>query len=150
MRGSGTAYGWGDSVGANRANCDGCGSLRGNRGTAPAASFAPNAFGLYDMHGNVNEWVEDCFYRNYEGAPSDGSARANEGCGTRVPRGGAWADPVTFITTSERVRGSEWSRSYRGFHGFRVARATPSRYPVHSPEHAPDAARDPRRGAIVK
>ena len=148
--GSGAAYSWGDSVGVNRANCDDCGSRWDDRRTAPAASFAPNAFGLYDMHGNVNEWVEDCFYLNYEGAPSDGSARANEGCGTRVLRGGAWVHPATFITTSERVEGSQWSRSYKRIDGFRVARDAPSGYPVHAPEHAPDAARDPRRGATVK
>jgi len=58
--GSTTRYFWGDEIGRNRANCNGCGSQWDNQQTAPTGSFAPNAFGLYDMHGNVWQWVEDC------------------------------------------------------------------------------------------
>lgn len=72
--GTTTAYYWGDEIGKNNTNCNGCGSQWGGRKTAPVGSFAPNAFGLYDMFGNVWEWVEDCFHNNYEGAPTDGSA----------------------------------------------------------------------------
>ena len=55
-------------------------------------SFKPNASGLYDMHGNVWEWVADCWHHSYEGAPTDGSAWTS-GCGFKwavVVRGGAW------------------------------------------------------------
>ena len=73
--GAQTAYPWGDDIGTNNANCGSdCGSHWSNRETAPVGSFAANGFGLYDMVGNVWEWVEDCYHPNYEGAPIDGSA----------------------------------------------------------------------------
>ena len=90
--GTQTAYSWGDEIGKGNANCDGCGSQWDNKQTAPVGSFAANAFGLYDMHGNVWEWVEDCFHDNYEGAPDDGSAWTADGdCNSRVLRGGSWS-----------------------------------------------------------
>ena len=73
--GTRTAYWWGDEIGRNRANCLGCGSRWDGRQTAPVGSFSANGFGLYDVHGNVWEWVEDC----YEGD-----------CSRRVLRGGSW------------------------------------------------------------
>ena len=54
-------------------------------------SFRANGFGLHDVHGNVWEWVEDCWHGNYEGAPVDGTAWVSGGdCGYRVLRGGSW------------------------------------------------------------
>jgi formylglycine-generating enzyme required for sulfatase activity len=89
--GTTTAYSWGDELGKNNANCNGCGSEWDGRRTAPVGSFAPNRFGLYDMHGNVWEWVADCLHTNYEGAPKDGSAWIAQGdCNNRVIRGGSW------------------------------------------------------------
>ena len=55
--GTTTAYSWGDEIGKGNANCDGCGSQWDNRQTSPVGSFKPNAFGLYDMAGNVWQWV---------------------------------------------------------------------------------------------
>ena len=87
--GTETAYSWGDEIGVNRANCDGGGSQWDDKQTSPVGSFEPNAFGLYDMHGNVCEWVEDCWHDNYEGAPSDGRAWTSGGDSNRaVVRGG--------------------------------------------------------------
>ena len=89
--GTTTRYSWGDDIGRNRANCDGCGSEWDDTQTAPVGSFAANPFGLYDMHGNVEEWVEDRWHDNYEGAPSDGSAWTTGGDKSRaVVRGGSW------------------------------------------------------------
>ena len=59
--------------------------------TTPVGEFPPNAFGLYDMHGNVWEWCQDVWHSNYDGAPVDGSAWVNGGDSTRrVRRGGSW------------------------------------------------------------
>ena len=77
--GTETAYSWGNEIGVNRANCNVFGTKWSGRRTSPVGSFAPNGFGLYDMHGNVWEWVEDRWYENYEGAPSDGSAWTSGG-----------------------------------------------------------------------
>ena len=59
--------------------------------TAPAGSFQPNAFGLYDVLGNVWEWTEDCWNDDYSSAPTDGSAWQSGDCSPRVLRGGSWA-----------------------------------------------------------
>jgi formylglycine-generating enzyme required for sulfatase activity len=85
-----TVYPWGDELGKGNANCPGCGSPWDGKQPAPAGSFAPNAFGLYDMTGNVWQWVEDCYMPNYNGAPSDGSAWTKADCPYRVARGGSW------------------------------------------------------------
>jgi formylglycine-generating enzyme required for sulfatase activity len=73
--GTTTTYSWGNDIGQGNANCDRCGSQWDNkRQTAPVGSFKPNAFGIYDMHGNVWEWCEDAWHDNYNAAPTDGSA----------------------------------------------------------------------------
>ena len=101
--GSETAYSWGDEIGKNRANCEECGSRWDGKQTAPVGSFAANAFGLHDVHGNVREWVQDCPNRTYAGAPADGSAWEQAYCNDdrdRVVRGGSWSSYPWYTGTS--------------------------------------------------
>src|SRR5262249_33933509 len=105
--GSTTDYSWGDDIrkgGKVMANCYGCGSEWGNHKTAPVGSFAANAFGLYDMHGNVWELVEDCWRENYDGAPVDGSARPTCDDGWRVARGGGFGNLPRGLRSANRVK----------------------------------------------
>ena len=88
--GTTTEFFWGDEVGENLANCRNCGSQWSKKGSAPVGSFAANPFGLYDMHGNIWEWNEDCWNPTQEGAPADGSARLDGDCRSRVMRSGSW------------------------------------------------------------
>ncbi|WHZ18521.1 MAG: Serine/threonine kinase [Rhodanobacteraceae bacterium] len=89
-------------------------------GPAPVMSFMPNPFGLYDMSGNVSEWVADCWHENYVRAPADGSAWVNPGCGERVIRGGSWGSAPDQDRSSFRQGAAADTRSGRV--GFRVAR----------------------------
>jgi formylglycine-generating enzyme required for sulfatase activity len=100
--GTTTAYSWGGEIGRGNTNCIGCGSQWDTRQTAAVGSFAPNAFGLHDMHGNVVEWVEDCFHGNYDGAPADGSAWTTGSCSQRVVRGGSWKYNPEFLRSAQR------------------------------------------------
>ena len=119
--GTGTLYHWGDPIARNRANCDGCGSAWDNDRTAPAGSFSPNAFGLHDVHGNVWEWVQDCWHPGYAGAPRDGGARTTGGdCSRRLLRGGSWNSNPIFLRSANRS--SFPARSRFNFVGIRVAR----------------------------
>jgi formylglycine-generating enzyme required for sulfatase activity len=71
--------------------------------TTPVGSFPPNAFGLYDMHGNVWEWCEDFWHETYEGVPNDGSAWLTGGNqNLRVLRGGSWFDDPWFCRCANR------------------------------------------------
>ena len=119
--GTTTRYHWGDEIGHNRANCDGCGSRWDDEKTAPAGSFWANAWGLHDVHGNVWEWVEDCWNNSYTGAPADGSAWEGGDCAKRVLRGGSW-----YYVDPGILRAAYRFRSYTGgrLHnvGFRIAR----------------------------
>ena len=92
--------------------------------TAPVGSFQPNAFGLYDMLGNVFEWVQDCWHADYRGAPTDGSAwRANGDCTQHNLRGGSWFTSPNVVSVSARNRFEETYRS--NSIGFRLVREIP-------------------------
>ncbi|MDE0342456.1 MAG: SUMF1/EgtB/PvdO family nonheme iron enzyme [Deltaproteobacteria bacterium] len=118
--GTTTRYSWGNEIGVNRANCDGCGSRWDDSQTAPVRSFRANGFGLHDMHGNVYEWVADCLNGSYVGAPSDGSAWLRGNCGMRVLRGGSWDFNPWNLRAANRSRITTDDRDYDV--GFRVAR----------------------------
>jgi formylglycine-generating enzyme required for sulfatase activity len=119
--GTQTAYPWGDEIGNGNAVCNGCGSQWDGKGPAPVGSLAPNQFGLYDMVGNVWEWVEDCNHDNYNGAPEDGSAWIEGGnCELRNSRGGSWADFPDLLRTAYRAGTASGLRNFNI--GFRVAR----------------------------
>ena len=118
--GSETAYGWGGVIGKNRANCGSCGSRWDGEQTAPVGSFEANAFGLYDVHGNVEEWVEDRRNDNYAGAPTDGTAWKRGDCATRVVRGGSWRSEPGNLRSAARSGYSHEART--DTIGFRVAR----------------------------
>jgi len=120
--GTRTAYSWGDAVGRKMANCKGCSEYASER-TTPVGSFSPNRFNLFDMHGNVWQWVADCWNASYAGAPVDGSPWLNGECGKAVVRGGAWGLSPDDIRSARREGDNKDLRS--GRRGFRVARNVP-------------------------
>ena len=89
-------------------------------GPAPVASYAPNAFGLHDLAGNVSEWVADCWHDSYRRAPSDGRAWINPGCRDKVVRGGSWASSPAQTRSAWRLGSPTTTTNARV--GFRVVR----------------------------
>ena len=135
--GATTKYHWGNEVGVSRANCRTCGSEWDNRQTAPVGSFPPNAWGLQDMHGNVEEWTEDCSHDDYRGAPNDGSAwsylwperladASSATCACRVVRGGSFRLHPRDILSTSRSGLCAFNQSVAATFGFRVARTLAS------------------------
>jgi formylglycine-generating enzyme required for sulfatase activity len=88
--------------------------------TSPVGTFVLNAFGLYDMAGNVSQWVEDCYSGNYKAAPLDGAAWTEGECNRRVVRGGSWDDTRGLLRAADRVERIPEHRS--SDLGFRLAR----------------------------
>ena len=92
----------------------------GHWGPAPVATFPANPFDLFDVGGNVGEWVMDCWHDSYIRAPEDGSAWINPGCDQRVVRGGYWASSPDQARSAYRMKASPTARDARI--GFRIAR----------------------------
>jgi len=125
--GTATAFSTGRTITTDQANFHGDhtdgGSAKGvYRGkTIEVGSLnKPNAFGLHDMHGNVWEWVEDCYKDTYAGAPSDGRASSAVPSCSRVVRGGSWVNIPRYLRSAKR--GSNGPDYRSGLVGFRVAR----------------------------
>lgn len=112
--GQATAYAFGPRVRQTQA------TFR-SRATTPVGAHEANAFGVFDMHGNVGEWVEDCYAPNYNLAPVDGAAVNSSNCARRVFRGGNYADRENIVRSAARRFGRANMRA-PGV-GFRVARA---------------------------
>ena len=121
--GSKTRYWWGEKIGEENAVCLGCGERFSDSITAPAGSFRQNPFGLYDVHGNVYEWVQDCWNGSYAGAPTSGAAWLNGNCTLRVLRGGSWGKEPKNLRSARRINDPPSLRS--GKRGFRVAMTLP-------------------------
>jgi len=94
--------------------------------TAPTGKFSANGFGLYDMHGNVKEWTQDCYHagQDYRGAPADGSAWTSGECPYRVLRGGSWLSYARLLRVAFRYKGAAGDRA--SDLGIRVARTLPA------------------------
>ncbi|MAI90659.1 formylglycine-generating enzyme family protein [Ponticaulis sp.] len=93
-------------------------------GAAPVGSFAPNPFGLYDVHGNVTEWIQDCYVDNLRNIPTDGSARPVEQCAfdNIIPtKGGSFAIAAEWLRSASRLQ-RRGANQRNALTGFRVAR----------------------------
>ena len=121
------AYPWGYQANhefANYGKGECCGGLTNGKdrweNTAPVGQFSANAFGLYDMHGNVWEWVQDKYHNSYQGAPTDGSAWKSGDSSDHILRGGGWWDDSTAGLRSAK-RGEQTHDNRNPYFGFRLA-----------------------------
>ena len=117
--GTQTRYWWGDQFQSGMVNCKNCSDIPANDQPVKVGSLKPNPFGLFDMGGGVDQWVEDCWHKTYQGAPADGSAWVENECPSRVIRSGSWRKNSSYARTSSR--GSYDTNVRYPTHGFRVA-----------------------------
>ena len=133
--GTTTAFPWGPDLDHNHGNFGAAAGGLGGKAegrdvwvgeTAPVASFPPNAFDLYDMHGNIFEWTEDCYEADRAHTPVDGSANKEGNCANRVFRNGTFLSNP-YMQRSAR-RGAPYPATQRGrnYLGFRVAKTLPA------------------------
>jgi formylglycine-generating enzyme required for sulfatase activity len=126
--GTTTPFWWGSSIAPMQANYSGSvdpykgGGSKGEdrRQTVSVDSFEPNPWGLYQVHGNIWEWTEDCWNNSNTGNPGDGHARPRGDCNTRVVRGGSWYDNPELLRSADRHRRNFVERI--NDMGFRLAR----------------------------
>ena len=131
--GTSNKYSWGDSDSSSWANYH-----KNKDGTTPVRSYSPNKFGLYDMHGNASEWVQDCENESYKRAPSDGTAWEEGNCNFRMNRGGSWLYHPSSLRSATRAAGPLTLR-FNNF-GFRLVQDLnqehkPKNYPAYSKHH---------------
>ncbi|WP_024516089.1 SUMF1/EgtB/PvdO family nonheme iron enzyme [Bradyrhizobium sp. Tv2a-2] len=117
--GTQTRYWWGDEFQPGMANCKNCADVAVTEQPVKVGSFKPNPFGLYDMGGGVDQWVEDCWHKNYHGAPTDGSAWVEGDCTSHVIRSGSWRNDQRYARPANR---DSYDTNVRyPTHGFRIA-----------------------------
>jgi formylglycine-generating enzyme required for sulfatase activity/class 3 adenylate cyclase len=117
--GTQTRYWWGEELQSGMANCKNCTNIAATEQPIKVGSFKPNPFGLYDMGGAVDQWVEDCWHKNYQGAPSDGSAWIEGDCSSHVIRSGSWKNDARYVRPANR---DSYDTNVRyPTHGFRIA-----------------------------
>ena len=115
-----TRYWWCDTVNPLQANCTDCGGEQNTKTPMAVGSFRPNALGVHDVHGGVAQWVADCWFPNYQGAPTTAVARDQKNCQKRVLRGGSFRNDREAIASAAR---GNYDASVRYIaHGFRIAR----------------------------
>jgi formylglycine-generating enzyme required for sulfatase activity len=119
--GTDTDYWWGNQLQPGMANCKGCVDAYDSTQPLKVGSLKPNPFGLYDMGGDVDQWVEDCWHSSYQGAPLDGSPWNEEDCLSHVVRSGSWKNDPSYVRSASR---DHYDTNVRyPTHGFRVARS---------------------------
>jgi formylglycine-generating enzyme required for sulfatase activity len=117
--GTQTKYWWGDRLQTEMANCKGCATAYDPTQPLKVGSFNANPFGLHDMGGSVDQWVEDCWHKDYQGAPSDGSAWIEKTCTSHVIRSGSWKNDTNYVRPANR---DHYDTAVRyPTHGLRVA-----------------------------
>jgi len=117
--GTQTKYWWGDQLQPGMVNCKNCADTTGTEQPVNVGSFKPNPFGVYDMGGSVDQWVEDCWHKTYQGAPSDGSPWSGGDCSSHVIRSGSWKNDARYVRPANR---DSYDTNVRyPTHGFRVA-----------------------------
>jgi formylglycine-generating enzyme required for sulfatase activity len=115
-----TKFWWGNQIAPGTANCKGCGSDGSAARPMKVGAFPANAFGLHDMTGSIAQWVSDCWVKDYQGAPRDGSSRDASFCRQHVVRGGSWKNDASYARSSSRDRYDTDVRHV--VNGFRVVR----------------------------
>jgi len=119
--GTETRYWWGNAMKPGLAVCKGCGGPHDAAQPTKVGALPANPFGLHDIGGGISEWVEDCWHKNYHGAPADGSTWGGTDCQERVLRGGSWRNDTSYVRPASR---DYYDASVRyPTHGVRLARS---------------------------